>query len=142
MPLGISELLNLPVWRAFDIDDTGRILAGYDGSGSLQLVELAPDGSVTPLTVLPGPCSGRYLRGERAVIVQHDNGGDERTQLSVLRLDPLPAEPVGLDGLDPLVRDERYIHRLIGVEEGRGAYLSNPRTAPAFAIRLRFRGDG
>ena len=118
MPLGISELLNLPVWRAFDIDDTGRILAGHDGSGTLQLVELAPDGSVTPLTALPGPCSGRYLRGERAVIVQHDNGGDERAQLSVLRLDPLPAEPVGLDGLEPLVRDDRYIHRLIDVEGG------------------------
>ena len=142
MPLGISELLNLPVWRAFDIDDTGRILAGYDGSGSLQLVEIAPDGSVTPLTALAGPCSGRYLRGERAVIVQHDNGGDERTQLSVLRLDPLPEAPVALDGLEPLVRDERYIHRLIGVEEGRLVYLTNRRNGVDFDIVLRSSADG
>lgn len=142
MALGISELLNLPLWRAFDIDDTGRILAGYDGSGSLQLVELAPDGSVTPLTALPGPCSGRYLRGERAVIVQHDNGGNERGQLSLLRLDPLPAKPVGLDGLEPLVRDERYIHDLIDVEADRIVYSTNRRNSVDFDVVLRSTVDG
>ena len=142
MALGISELLNLPVWRAFDIDDNGRILAGYDGSGSLQLVELVPDGTVTPLTALPGPCSGRYLRGERAVIVTHDNGGNERGQLSVLRLDPLPAEPVGLDGLEALVRDERYIHALIDAEPERIVYLTNRRNGVDFDIVLRSTVDG
>ncbi|HET9171705.1 MAG TPA: alpha/beta fold hydrolase [Actinospica sp.] len=142
MSLGISELLNLPVWRAFDIDDAGRILAGYDGAGSLQLVELAPDGAVTPLTALPGPCSGRYLRGERAVIVQHDSGGDERTQLSLLRLDPLPDEPVGFEGLEPLVRDERYIHRLLDVEEDRLVFLTNRRNDVDFDVVLRSTADG
>ncbi|HTJ69947.1 MAG TPA: S9 family peptidase [Actinospica sp.] len=142
MALGISELLNLPLWRAFDVDDAGRILAGYDGSGTLQLVELAPDGGVTPLTALPGPCSGRYLPGERAVIVQHDDGGNERAQLSVLRLDPLAAEPVGLDGLEPLVHDGRYIHRLIDVEAERLVFLTNRRNNVDFDVVLRSTVDG
>jgi len=142
MALGISELLNLPVWRAFDIDDAGRILAGYDGSGSLQLVELAPDGAVTPLTALPGPCSGRYLPGKRAVIVVHDQGGDERSQLSLLSLDPLPAEPVGLDGLEPVVRDERYIHQLVDVEAERLVYVTNRRNSVDFDVVLRSIADG
>ncbi|HWG25315.1 S9 family peptidase [Actinospica sp.] len=142
MAMGIGELLNLPVWRAFDIDDAGRILAGYDGSGTLQLVELAPDGSVTALTALPGPCAGRYLRGERAMIVQHDDGGNERAQLSVLRLDPLPGEPVGLDGLEPLVRDARYIHRLVEVEAERIVFLTNRRNNVDFDVVVRSTADG
>ena len=108
----------------------------------MQLVELAPDGSVTPLTALPGPCSGRYLRGGRAVIVQHDDGGNERAQLSVLRLDPLSAEPVGLDGLEPLVRDARYIHRLIEVEAERIVFLTNRRNSVDFDVVLRSTEDG
>jgi len=142
MALGMNELLNLPVWRAFDIDEAGRILAGYDGSGSLQLVELGADGTVTPLTALPGPCSGRYLPGERAVIVKHDQGGNERSQLSLLRLDPPPAQPVGLDGLDPLVHDERYIHTLIDVEPERLVYVTNRRNGVDFDVVLRSIADG
>ena len=142
MALGISELLNLPVWRAFDIDDAGRILAGHDGSGSLQLVELAPDGTVTPLTALPGPCSGRYLPGKRAVVVMHDQGGNERGQLSLLSLDPPPAEPVGLDGLEPLVRDERYIHQLIAVEPERLVYVTNRRNSVDFDVVVCSFADG
>src|SRR6266700_2795921 len=88
MGIGIVELLNLPVWRAFDVDDAGRILAGSDDSGSMQLVELAPDGAARPLTALPGACRGRYLPGTRTVVVEHDQGGDERAQLSLLSLDP------------------------------------------------------
>ena len=137
MALGITELLNLPIWRAFDIDDAGRILAGHDVSGSLQLVELAPDGTITPLTALPGPCSGRYVQGERAAIVVHDNGGNERAQLSLLRLDTLPAKPVELDGLEPLVRDEKYIHALIDVEPERIVYSTNRRNGVDFDIVLR-----
>jgi dipeptidyl aminopeptidase/acylaminoacyl peptidase len=142
MALGITELLNLPIWRAFDVDDAGRVLAGYDGSGTLQLVELALDGTVTPLTALPGPCSGRYLRGERAVIVQHDDGGNERAQLSVLRLDQLPAEPVDLDGLEPLVRDARYIHQLVDVEAERIVFKTNRRNGVDFDVVLRSTADG
>jgi dipeptidyl aminopeptidase/acylaminoacyl peptidase len=142
MVLGLQDLLSLPAWRAFDIDDQGRILAGYDGSGSIQLVELAPDGAANPLTSLAGPCSGRYLPGERAVIVAHDVDGNERTQLSLLRLDPPPAEPVDVAGLEPLVRDGRYIHTLVDVEPGRIVYSTNRRNGVDFDVVLRSLADG
>lgn len=142
MALGLQDLLNLPTWRAYDVDDEGRVLAGYDGAGSIQLVELTPDGDAIPLTALPGPCSGRYLPGERAVIVAHDVDGNERTQLSLLRLDPPPAAPVGVDGLAPLVHDERYIHTLIDVEPGRIVYSTNRRNGVDFDVILRSTADG
>jgi len=142
MALDIHDLLNLPAWRAFDIDDEGRILAGHDASGSIQLVELAPDGTATALTALPGPCSGRYLKGRREVVVVHDDGGNERAQLSLLRLDPLPGAPVGLDGLDPLVHDPRYIHSLIEVEADRIVYSTNRRNGVDFDVVLRSIADG
>jgi hypothetical protein len=81
-----ARLLALTLYRAFDIDADGRILAGSDATGSTQLTEIQPDGTAVPLTALPGACTGRYLPGERAVVVSHDAGGNERHQLSLLRL--------------------------------------------------------
>jgi len=137
MGLDIAALLDLRTWRAFDVDDAGRVLAGSDDSGSVQLIELGPDGSVTPLTALPGPCSGRYLPGERTVVVQHDDGGNERGQLSLLRLDPPPRSPVGLDGLEPLVHDPAFVHRLVDVLPGRVVYTTNRRNGVDFDVVIR-----
>lgn len=142
MALDIQDLLNLPSWRAFDIDDAGRILAGHDAAGSTQLVELAPDGTAMALTALPGPCSGRYLPGRREAVVVHDDGGNERAQLSLLRLDPLPATPAGLAELEPLVHDPRYIHNLIDVEADRIVYSTNRRNGVDFDVVLRAIADG
>ena len=142
MALGIRELLDLPTWRAFDIDDAGRILAGHDASGSIQLVELGTDGSATPLTALPGACRGRYLPGERAVVVVHDDRGNERAQLSLLRLDPRPAAPAGLDGLEPLVCDPRFIHNLFAVLPGKIVYATNRRNGVDFDVVVRTLADG
>src|SRR5580698_5794448 len=46
----LDRLLNATSYRAFDIDAGRRILAGSDESGSTQLVEIAPDGTMTALT--------------------------------------------------------------------------------------------
>jgi len=134
MTIGMVDLLNLPVWRAFDVDDAGRILAGSDATGSIQLVELEPDGTATELTALPGACRGRYLPGARTVVVEHDQGGDERAQLSLLSLDPPPRAPVGLDGLTPLVHDPRFFHRLLDVSVGRVVYTTNRRNDVDFDV--------
>ncbi len=85
----LERLLNVTVYRAFDIDPDRRILAGSDETGVPQLAEIAPDGAMTALTALPGACTGRYAAGQRAIIVSHDDGGNERHQLSLLRL-PVP----------------------------------------------------
>lgn len=137
MAVGIEQLLEARTWRAFDVDEEGRVLAGFDGPGSVQLVEISPDGTTTPLTALPGPCSGRYLPGERVVVVQHDNGGDERAQLSLLRLDPPPGAPVDLDGLEPLVRAPEHVNRLLDVLPGRVVYATNRRNGVDFDVVVR-----
>ena len=57
--------LEVRAWRAFDVDEQGRVLAGHDDTGTVQLVELA-DGTRTRLTDLPGaghrPLAARSAR--------------------------------------------------------------------------------
>lgn len=138
----LHRLLEATTWRAFDVDAQGRILAGYDGSGTVQLVELRPDGSRVPLTALPGACHGRYLPGSRRVVVSHDAGGDERAQLSLLDPDAV-TEPVGEDGLVPLVRDPAYIHGLVEVlPTGEVVYTTNRRNGVDFDLVVRRVEDG
>jgi protease II len=132
MGLSLATLLDLRLYQAFDIDEAGRVLAGSDDSGSTQLIEIDPDGAVTPLTALPGPCSGRYVPGERAVLVSHDEGGNELHQISVLRLPPRGGRPAGPDDLEPLVRDPRYMHSLAFVGAGKVCYLTNRRNGIDF----------
>ena len=134
----LRVLLDARTWRAFDVDGEGRVLAGDDAPGSVQLVELAPDGSATPLTALPGACHGRYLPGvePRTVLVSHDTDGDERAQLSLLHPDALDG-PAGPDGLEPLVRDPRYLHSLAEVlPGGRVVYSTNRRNGVDFDLVL------
>jgi pimeloyl-ACP methyl ester carboxylesterase len=128
----LERLLNVTVYRAFDIDPERRILAGGDESGVTQLIEIAADGAMTPLTALPGACTGRYAVGERAVIVSHDDGGNERHQLSLLRL-PVPGGgPAGPEDLVPLVADPRFMHVLADVGPGWICYLTNRRDGVSF----------
>jgi hypothetical protein len=110
MGLDLNRLLEIRLFQAFDVDGSGRVLAGSDDTGSTQLIEIAGDDTTTQLTALPGTCTGRYVPGQRAVIVSHDVGGNERYQLSLLRL---PRENAAAEAdLEPLVRDPRYIHTL------------------------------
>ncbi len=134
-PLALLELLRVRSWQSFDIDDAGRVLAGWDDSGTVQLVEIAVDGTPTVLTELPGSCSGRYLPGERVVVVQHDHDGNERAQLSLL--DP------GVPGvLTPLVHDDEHIHSLAQVLPGRVLYRTNRRNGVDFDVVARNVGTG
>ncbi|NUR07521.1 MAG: S9 family peptidase [Nocardioidaceae bacterium] len=123
----VRDLLDIRVWTAFDIDDEGRVLAGTDDLGSLQLVEIAPDGTRTPLTDLPSRCSGRYVPGRRAVVVEHDNGGDEHMQLSLLDLAEPLGRPAAHDDLQPLVADPAHMHNLQDVTETSLVYSTNRR---------------
>lgn len=141
MALDPIRILGLPIYQAFDCDEAGRVLAGNDESGATQLVELLPDGTSTPLTALPGACSGRYLPGQRAVIVSHDEGGNELHQLSLLRL-PTPAGPATLDDLEPLVRDPRHMHVLADVRRDQLCYFTNRRNGVDFDPVVRRLADG
>ncbi|MGH3357569.1 MAG: prolyl oligopeptidase family serine peptidase [Nocardioidaceae bacterium] len=141
LPLSdVRTLLELPVWQALDVDDDGRILAGYDGSGTTQLVEIDVDGTATQLTALENRCSGRYLVGERAVVVEHDSDGDENAQLSVLRIGA--RRPATLHELEPLVRQPGYMHNLLDVQPGRIVFGTNRRNGVDFDVVVLDRATG
>lgn len=141
-PSMIIDLLELHSWTVFDVDDDGRVLAGSDAIGTMQLVEIDPDGERRQLTALPDACSGRYLRGRRAVVVEHDTDGNERSQLSLLDLDPPPSGPVGTDALEPLVHDPAFIHALVDVQPGVVVFRTNRRNGVDFDVVVRDLGDG
>ncbi len=133
----ISSLLDLTAWAVFDVDPDGRILAGNDESGSMQLVEIAPDGVRTQLTALPSRCSGRYIPGTRRVVVQHDNGGDEQIQLSLLDLAPASGAvslPATLADLTSLVHDPAHRHDLADVSAESVVFLTNRRDGVDFDV--------
>ncbi|MGH3301402.1 MAG: S9 family peptidase [Streptosporangiaceae bacterium] len=138
----LTQLLDVRLYQAFDLDADGRVLAGSDDTGSTQLIEIEPDGTTTPLTALPGACTGRYLPGQRAVIVSHDEGGNELHQLSVLRLQGSAGRPAGLADLEPLVRDPRYMHVLADVHADQICYFTNRRNGVAFDPVIRQLADG
>jgi dipeptidyl aminopeptidase/acylaminoacyl peptidase len=142
MALDLAQLLNVRLYQAFDLDAAGRVLAGSDDSGSTQLAEILPDGTSTALTALPHACTGRYLPGERAVIVSHDEGGNEQHQLSLLRLPRPDGRPASLDDLEPLVRDPRYMHVLAAVQPGLICYFVNRRNGVDFDPVIRRLADG
>jgi len=133
----LNVLLNAYAYQAFDVDEQGRVLVGTNESGSVQLAEIAPDGSVNVLTALPGPCSGRYVPGRRAVIVSHDKGGDERHQISLLPIPAAGGEPAGPGDLEPLVSDPRFMHVLADVGGEKLCYLTNRRDGVAFDPVIR-----
>lgn len=126
----LRRLLELHTWRAFDVSSDGRVLAGHDGSGSVQLVEVT-NGDVRALTALPGACSGRYL-GPDTIVVQHDEGGDENWQLSLLDLDR--DAPAGLADLRPLVRAPGVMNTLLDVLPDRVVYSTNRRNRVDFDV--------
>lgn len=137
MGMDIARLLGVSHWRAFDVDRDGRVLAGSDESGATQLVEIAPDGSETALTALAGAVSGRYVPGERVVVVQHDTDGDERPQLSLLDVREPRREPAAVDDLRPLARDPGRVHWLLDVLPGRVVYATNRRNGVDFDVAIR-----
>jgi dipeptidyl aminopeptidase/acylaminoacyl peptidase len=131
MTVTLRDLLEARTTRVFDLTDDGRVLVGHDGTGTVQLYEITPDGGWAGLTHLTEGCRGRYLPGERAVVVEHDVAGNERYQLSVLRLDVPGA------ALVPLVHDEAYIHHLVDVRPGQVVYTTNRRNGTDFDVVVR-----
>jgi dipeptidyl aminopeptidase/acylaminoacyl peptidase len=136
MTVTLSDLLDARTTRAFDLSPEGHVLVGNDDSGTVQLYEISPAGDWKQLTSLGEACSGRYVKDERAVIVQHDVGGSERYQLSLLRLDEPDAS------LTPMVHDDRYRHPLVDVLPGRIVYTTNRRDGIQMDVIIRDLSSG
>lgn len=134
----VRRLLDIRTWQAFDLDAEGRVLAGHDESGSVQLHEIDADGTRRVLTDLPSRVTGRYLPGRRAVLVQHDEGGDENLQLSLLDLGPDgPVLPAGLGDLRPVAQEPGVMHTLHDVTAEALLYGTNRRNRVDMDLLLR-----
>ncbi|WP_233711959.1 S9 family peptidase [Kribbella turkmenica] len=124
----LTTLLSLPTTLALDVNDEGRLLVLYDGTGTRQVNEVAPDGTWRALTDLDDTCrNARFVSGSRQVVVEHDTGGDERGQLSLLDLD----EPLVLT---PLVHDPAFKHGLVEVTADRVLFTTNRRNGTDFDL--------
>ncbi len=133
----VRRLLDVRSWIALDIDERGRVLAGHDDLGSLQLVEISPDGARTALTDLPSRCTGRYVPGRRQVLVGHDSGGDERWQISLLDLDSPLGRPATLHDLVPVVHDAAHMNVLHDVTPTSLVYSTNRRNEVDMDVVVR-----
>ncbi len=136
MTVTLTQLLDARTTRAYDMSADGHVLVGHDDTGTVQLYEIAPNGNWTQLTDIGEGCRGRYLPGQRTIVVEHDTAGTERYQLSLLRLDEPHAR------LEPLVHDEAYIHHLVDVLPGRVVYTTNRRDGVDFDVVARDLADG
>jgi dipeptidyl aminopeptidase/acylaminoacyl peptidase len=137
MGLDIAQLFSTPTYRSMDLDEVGRALITSDETGSQQLVEIDTDGILTQLTALPDGCTGRYLPGSRTVVVLYDEGGNERTQIGLLRLDTGVTLPAGLPDIERVVSDSRYVHELEAVSAERICYKTNRRNGVDFDVVVR-----
>ena len=127
MGLDLTALLDVRFYQAFDVGPDGRVLAGGDDSGSTQLIEIAADGNVHAAHGAAGPVLRAVWPGLRSPSWSpHDDGGNERSQLSVLRLSRPDGRPAGFADLEPLAFP-RYMHTLADVRDGRPCYFTNRR---------------
>lgn len=124
----LTTLLSLPTTMALDVNDEGRLLVLYDGTGTRQVNEVAPDGTWRALTELDERCrNALFVPGSRKVVVEHDSGGNERGQLSILDLD----EPLTLT---PLVHDLAFKHNLVEAKADRVLFTTNRRNGVDFDL--------
>ena len=122
----------LEIRSAFAINfshDASKVLVSSNLSGTMQLYR-APraGGALTQITDLAEPVSGIYLPGRDELLVQMDEGGNERVQIYLL-------DDVGGD-LRPVVHEPDHIHR-VGAVTRDGAtigYASNRRNGVDFDV--------
>jgi dienelactone hydrolase len=112
--------------------DGRSLLVGSTVPGTQQLYEVpARGGELEQLTDEPEPVSGFYLPDGR-ILVEVDEGGNERKQLYVL--------VAGV--LEPLVVDPRFIHRTPHVGGSTLGYATNRRNGIDFDIVVRSLDSG
>ena len=112
--------------------DGATLLVDSNLPGTRQLfLARVPGGGLTQLTDLAEPVTGRLLPNGR-ILLEIDEGGNERTQLYLLDAEP-DAE------LEPLVVDPRFIHRSPHVSRDGAllAYVTNRRNGVDFDVVVR-----
>ncbi|TCO46037.1 dipeptidyl aminopeptidase/acylaminoacyl peptidase [Kribbella antiqua] len=135
----LTDFFSLPTTMALDVDDEGRLLVLYDGTGTRQINEVMPDGSWRALTALDDTVrTARFVPGSSRVVVEHDFGGSERGQLSMLDLDDQSAPPA----LVALVHDRAFKHNPVDAKPDRVLYTTNRRNGTDFDLVARALSTG
>lgn len=134
----LSSFLELRTTAASGFAGDGRrLLLASNIPGTVQLYRLdLPGGEPVQITSFPEPVAGRYLPNEPAVLIQMDEGGNERVQIGRIRDDGT--------GFQWIVREPEFIHRLGGISrDGRLiAYASNRRNGIDFDVYVRDLASG
>src|ERR671935_2069447 len=90
--LDLRTLLGLGTAVPADIEGDTLLLRS-DLPGTMQLFRLPlAGGELEQLTAFPDPVAGHFVPGTETILLEHDDAGNERTQLSLLDARP-SAEP-------------------------------------------------
>jgi dipeptidyl aminopeptidase/acylaminoacyl peptidase len=132
--LDLRALLELRTASPADLDgDT--VLVRCDVPGTMQLFRTtARGGELEQLTDFPDPVDGRFVPGTERVLVEHDEAGNEHTQLSLLE-----------DGrLERLVSDPSFVHRdpHFSADGSLLAYATNRDNGVDWVVYVRSLRDG
>jgi dipeptidyl aminopeptidase/acylaminoacyl peptidase len=130
----LRALLELRVALPAGFDDPGEsLLVLSNRPGTMQLYRLPrAGGELEQLTDFAEPVSGRLVPGNGRILLQMDEGGNERHQLYLL--DPVSgAEP------EPLVVEPEFLHRAPQLTRDGSllAYGCNRRTGADFDVWVR-----
>ena len=135
--LDLRALLELPTAVPADVDGESLLLR-CDLPGTMQLFRTSiRGGGLEQLTDFRDPVDGRFVPGTGRVLLETDDAGNERTQLSLV--EPRPgAKPT------PLVCDPAFVHREPRLSrDGRLlAYASNRENGVDWAVYVRDLRDG
>ena len=119
----MTQDTTVPEPLVLDVDLAGRVLSRTRQQPH-QLIEYGRKGKPRRLTSLDTACTGLYIPGHRAVIVQHDWGRNTSDQLSLLNLVATQL-PSGLEGFHLLAHGAGVTHQLLHVHDRGIVYATN-----------------
>lgn len=130
----LRDLLETRVAAPASVSDDGEtLLVGSNLSGTMQLYRMpCQGGELEQLTDFADPVDGFFVPGRGRILLQMDQGGNERQQLYLL-------EPAPEADLEPVVVEPDFLHRTpVCARDGtRLAYATNRRNGTDFDIVLR-----
>src|SRR5207302_9522130 len=113
--------------------EADTLLVRSDLPGTMQLFRVPlGGGQLEQLTSFPDPVDGRFVPGTETILLEHDDAGNELTQLSLLE-GRAGAEP------RPLVSDPAFVHRDVSLSRDGSllAYATNRDNGVDWAIYVR-----
>jgi dipeptidyl aminopeptidase/acylaminoacyl peptidase len=100
----LQELLQVSWALPADVADDGTVLVRWNVPGTFQLYLIpSEDGAPVQLTDLHEPVNGQFVPGGRRILLEVDEGGNERAQLYLLE-----AKPGAV--LEPLLVEPAFLH--------------------------------